>query len=99
MFRPLKKKHVRVVLLLGIALSLSLASSASAAPPVGKIYDCYSYNQLSGFDTRSRPFAAVNSPLAQVPVGGEFRRLSPPGGCRSRLAGSGCGRGVGGRDR
>jgi hypothetical protein len=47
----LLKKHVRVVVLLGIVLSLSLASSATARPPVGKIYDCYSYNQLSGFLT------------------------------------------------
>jgi hypothetical protein len=53
MFRLLKRKRIRVVLLLGIVLSLtlSLASSAIAGPPVGKIYDCYSYNQLSGFDT------------------------------------------------
>jgi len=53
MLRSLKKKRVGVVVLLGFALSLSLSSSASASarPPVGKIYDCYSYNQLSGFDT------------------------------------------------
>jgi hypothetical protein len=38
-------------LIAGVALSVGLASPALAAggPPIGRIYDCYSYNNLSGF--------------------------------------------------
>jgi hypothetical protein len=41
MFRLLKKKRIGVVLLLGVVLSLSLASNALAGPPIGKVYGCY----------------------------------------------------------
>ncbi len=45
----------RGLLALAIATAMSLglfAASAAAAggPPVGKIYDCYSFDQLSGFE-------------------------------------------------
>jgi hypothetical protein len=38
-------------LIASVALSVGLASPALAAggPPIGRIYDCYSYNNLSGF--------------------------------------------------
>jgi hypothetical protein len=41
MFRSLKKPRTGVVLLLGVMLTLSLASSALAGPPIGNVYGCY----------------------------------------------------------